>query len=263
MGLFSRWGKKKQAELTEGGVSPTDADSVVQEDGALSRDSESQSEAFSGEADQGVTADSDVIFDRSNGPYDSSEVDDLTSYIDAGSVLLPTPSEGEVRFSVDPRSGKVLGILYMVKDSVLQIQPFAAPKSSDLWGEILSQMHATIAQHGGRAKLVDGPLGQELRAFVPQQQPDGTVVAVPHRFVGVNGPRWMLQLAIYGAAVNDDSIAASLYDYARHIVVHRGSEPHPPSELLTIKVPQAAEEDGASQHLPQQAAGKHAATPRN
>ena len=85
--------------------------------------------------------------------------------------------------------------------STLQVQPFAAPRTTGLWEETREQIRAQIRQQGGRVEEREGPLGPELLAEVPVAAgPDGAAGKRLARFVGVDGPRWFLRGVIGGAA---------------------------------------------------------------
>lgn len=62
------------------------------------------------------------------------------------------------------------------------------------------------------------------------------------RFVGVDGPRWLLRGVIMGRAASEADAKAQVVELFRELVVVRGDEPMPPSELLELKVPAGLEQ---------------------
>ena len=61
---------------------------------------------------------------------------------------------------------------------------------------------------------------------------------IGHRFLGIDGPRWLLRATIYGKAGADDAAAEELIDIIKDVVVDRGQTPHPPRELLPLEIPE-------------------------
>ena len=133
---------------------------------------------------------------------------------------------------------RVVAIGLDYANSTLQVQPFAAPRSSGLWHEIRDQISDQIAKQGGTTTLREGPFGPELLAQIPVASatatPGTTRLA---RFIGVDGPRWFLRGVIAGeGAVNADA-AAAVEDLFRSIVVVRGTTPMPPRDLIPLRMP--------------------------
>lgn len=65
----------------------------------------------------------------------------------------------------------------------------------------------------------------------------GNVGKRPARFLGVDGPRWFLRGVITGQALVDKNAAALIEQYFSEVVVVRGDDPRPPSELLALTMP--------------------------
>jgi hypothetical protein len=74
---------------------------------------------------------------------------------------------------------------------------------------------------------------------------------MPVRFVGVDGPRWLLRGLIIGPAATGHEPARPFEDVIGDIVVVRGDHPMPPRDLLELRLPpevqQAIEEQAAQQ----------------
>ncbi|MFP7706839.1 DUF3710 domain-containing protein [Trueperella sp. LYQ141] len=177
---------------------------------------------------------------RANGPFDESEVDGIGERLDAGSLWIPLIPEAQVQFTGDRRTGQLLGLVYAIDGSALQIQAFAAPRSRGLWDAVRGDIMTSIASQGGTSQVVEGEFGPELHARMPV--PDSTSLA-PHRFIGIDGPRWLLRATLYGKAGGDDEAAHELLEIVRQVVVARGQSPHPPRELLPLSVPQPAKRE--------------------
>ncbi|WP_336659425.1 DUF3710 domain-containing protein [Leucobacter sp. USHLN153] len=169
------------------------------------------------------------------GPFDASEVPSMRPYVDLGGIKV-APREGlQLRLEVDERANRVVAVSLEYAESLLQVQAFAAPKKTGLWHGVRAELAKQMAAQGGTITEEDGTLGPELLVQTPAPADQGgTRVA---RFVAVDGPRWMLRGVIMGKAATDASARERVLDLYRELVVVRGEQPMPPSELLPLKVP--------------------------
>jgi hypothetical protein len=172
------------------------------------------------------------------GPFDEAEVNPVRPYIDLGGIKV-LPRDGlNLRLEVEEQSKRIVAVGLDYAGSTLQVQPFAAPRSTGLWDETREQIRQQVRQQGGRVEEREGPLGPELLAEVPAA-PGSTEMRLA-RFVGVDGPRWFLRGVIGGAAAGDIEAAAKVEDLFRSIVVVRGGTPMPPRDLIPLKMPATA-----------------------
>lgn len=175
-----------------------------------------------------------------NGPLDESEANAVRPYVDLGGVKI-LPREGlQLRLEVEEGSQRVVAVGLDFAGSTLQVQPFAAPRSSGLWHEIRDQIAEQIAKQGGTITLSDGPFGPELLAEIPAAipgQPNASRIA---RFVGVDGPRWFLRGVIAGEGAIDPVAGAQIDELFRSVVVVRGKTPMPPRDLIPLQIPTTA-----------------------
>ncbi len=173
------------------------------------------------------------------GPLDEREANAVRPYVDLGGVKV-LPREGlQLRLEVEEATKRVVAVALDYAESTLQVQPFAAPRSSGLWHEIRAQIAEQIRRQGGRIEEQDGPFGPELRAEVPAQGQQGGDTRIA-RFIGVDGPRWFLRGVIAGKGAVDPVAAEQVEDLFRSIVVVRGASPMPPRDLIPLQVPQGA-----------------------
>jgi Protein of unknown function (DUF3710) len=198
------------------------------------------------------TAQAPVTPERSeNGPFDRSEVESLDGRLDLGALWLMGVPGMELRLEVEEGSEHVVAVTAALEESTVHLQAFAAPRTEGIWDEIRTELAASITGQGGTADKRWGPLGNELRAQMPSQNPDGRTVFSPVRFLGVDGPRWFLRAVLSGPAATDDSAASTLLDVVRATVVVRGDEAMAPREVLPLKLPEqfegqpGADEDAA------------------
>ena len=194
------------------------------------------------------TAD-DVVEDvvqtgATNGPWDSADApDDGTPRVDLGALHVPAPEGVELR--VDVQDNVVVNATLVHGPNAIQIQAFAAPKTTGIWIDVRDEIALSVKESGGSAELAEGPLGPELHARVAPPPPSeggpphGTGPQ-PLRFIGVDGPRWFLRGLLSGPAATDPNQARRLIDLFRGTVVHRGSEAMAPRELLPLHLPKEA-----------------------
>jgi hypothetical protein len=174
-----------------------------------------------------------------SGPYDVDDAPDEPR-IELGALQLPLVEGAEVQLQVDEGSGLVTAAMVVLGDSAVQLQAFAAPRSEGIWDEVRDEIAAGISQQGGTADVSDGPFGRELLGRVPAQMPDGKVGFQPMRFVGVDGPRWLLRAVFHGRSAIEPVAAEPLEHLVRHVVVVRGADPMGPRELLALQLPEGA-----------------------
>lgn len=172
------------------------------------------------------------------GPFDSSESGSVKPAIDLGALRIEPRRGLQMRLEVEKGASRVVAVTLEFEGSTIQVQPFAAPRSSGLWLGIRDQISAQVTKQGGEVTAQDGVFGPELLANVPVQSGQGYSKRTV-RFVGVDGPRWFLRGVIGGPAAIDPKAAEAIHAIFRNIVVVRGDTPMPPRELLPLKVPQS------------------------
>ncbi|UWZ49441.1 DUF3710 domain-containing protein [Dactylosporangium matsuzakiense] len=187
--------------------------------------------------------------DRADGPYDISEAPDGIAQLDLGALKVPAVENVEVRVQAD-NDGKIQQIVLVFEESALQLGVFAAPRSEGIWDEVRAEIRKQLFNDGVAAEEVQGDYGTELRARV--RTPDGLTDI---RFVGVDGPRWLVRAVFQGPAAVDPQAAPPLLECLRNLVVERGNEAMPVREPLSLHLPKEVTEGGA------EASGAEPATP--
>ncbi|MEV4655748.1 DUF3710 domain-containing protein [Micromonospora sp. NPDC049301] len=165
------------------------------------------------------------------GPYDISEVDDEVQRLDLGSLHIPAVAEVEVRVQADPQ-GVIQQVVLVHGDNALQLGVFAAPRSEGIWDEVREEIRQSLLRDGADAREVDGEYGPELHAQV--RTPDGPTNL---RFVGIDGPRWMVRGVFQGPVALDPTTAGPLAECLDGLVVDRGQEAKPVREPLPLRLP--------------------------
>jgi hypothetical protein len=178
--------------------------------------------------------------DRSTaGPLDESEANAVRPYVDLGGVKIVPRPDLQLRLEIEEGSKRVIAVGIDYAGSTLQVQPFAAPRSSGLWHEVRAQIVDQIHTQGGETSEREGPFGPEVVATIPVtgEKSGATRMA---RFIGVDGPRWFLRGVVAGRGATDAEAARQIEDVFRSIVVVRGSTPMPPRDLIPLQVPAGA-----------------------
>jgi hypothetical protein len=170
-----------------------------------------------------------------SGPWDSAERYPERQRVDLGSLLVPVKEGQEVQLQV--AGEQIIAASVSFGESALQVQAFAAPKSGGLWDDVRGEIAQEIASVGGESAEAEGPFGTELRARVPLEPGSGRTDLQPARYIGVDGPRWLLRGTISGAGAMRGDAAAPLEEIFADVVVVRGDHPAPPRDLLEIQLP--------------------------
>ena len=147
-----------------------------------------------------------AVPERPQGPWDVEDApDDGKQRLDLGGLRVPVPPDTEVRVDVNGE-GEVVAATLVQGPSTMQVNAFAAPRTTGIWDEVRAEIAESLVGGGGQASDVDGPYGPELFAAVPVQGGG----AAPARFLGVDGPRWFVRALLTGPAAQDRTLSAPL-----------------------------------------------------
>lgn len=170
---------------------------------------------------------------RTEGPWDESDDYPEMPRVDLGGILVPQSDQVRIQVQADQSTGAVNLVSLVTDTSAVQVQPYAAPRSGDMWSQVRGQIRSQINSSGGLVEETSGSFGVELRAQVSGQ--DGT--AQPARFCGIEGPRWFVRLVFLGQAARDEQAAQQLEDVVRQVVVVRGDQAMPMGNALPLRLP--------------------------
>lgn len=127
------------------------------------------------------------------------------------------------------RNGPVRAVHLMTDLGQLTVTAFAAPRSGGLWEEVLTELRTQLRADGAEVRLRHGEWGREIVAVATQ---------ATLRFLGVDGPRWMLRGVAAGSAEQAEPLAELLRHVVRGTVVVRGAEPLPVRSPLPLQLPE-------------------------
>ncbi|GAC00201.1 hypothetical protein GONAM_14_00600 [Gordonia namibiensis NBRC 108229] len=166
------------------------------------------------------------------GPYDidalATEISELeNSHLDLGSVLVPVVEGGQVTVEMS-ETHQPQNVYLVTPIGRISVSAFAAPKSPGMWREVVRELAESLRDGGAATSIEDGHWGREVVAEVE----GGT-----HRFIGVDGPRWLVRCVGSGPSDSAEDLARLSRAVLAETVVRRGSEPHPPREPLPIVLP--------------------------
>ena len=115
---------------------------------------------------------------------------------------------------------EVVSVTLVGPTGQMQLGAFAAPRSEGIWDEVREEIRESLAEQRGKAVDEPGEFGVDL---VGKLGPDAGTA--PVRFIGVNGPRWLLRAMIIGPAADNESDSGRLRRYvaAHHRRTRNGS----------------------------------------
>ena len=248
MALFRRKAKEQAADEADVTTEVEQAGDEVEEPGAeAADDSPAVADPAPDDEDQPSRLPRPFDLDRSQGPFDRSEVTSLEGLLDFDSIaIIPQPGM-ELRLDVDDAGQEITGLTAVIEGAACQLQAFAAPKSRGVWDDIRDEIADNLLAGGGTAEEKLGPLGIELHTRMPTRGADGRTTYAPARFVGIDGPRWFLRVVLSGNAAIDEAMGDHLLQFVRHSVVTRGGEPRAPREMLPLQIPQDIQDQAEAQ----------------
>lgn len=189
-------------------------------------------------ADEGEWDDPQPL-ESPDGPFDVADApEDEIPRIDLGSVRVPVPDGAQVQVEMDQAAGNVRAVHVVTAQGQVTVSGYAAPRSGGLWDEVGTELAEQLRKDGAQVATGDGEWGLELSAVLGE---------VALRFVGVDGPRWMLRGVIAGPQSKAAEAPGTLRDIVRHTIVVHGDAPMPVRTPLQITLPDAVAEHIAAQ----------------
>lgn len=184
-----------------------------------------------------------------SGPYDYDEVAELLENVsdqrlDLGSVILPVPPGGQLQVEMTP-DGTPQAVHLATEHGRITVAAYAAPKSAGQWRSVAADLAESLRKDGARVAVETGPWGRELLAIT-----EGADL----RFIGVDGPRWMVRLVAagpQGAADDGGPLVRAARAILTETVIRRGDDPMPVREPLAVVLPPELAEQLAAAHQAQ------------
>ncbi len=166
-----------------------------------------------------------------DGPYDSSEMPgadgEEDGRLDLGSVRLPLVEGAQIQVEMEENGG-LRSVHLLTGVGRLTVAAFAAPRTDGMWREVVGELADSLKTDGADVRFEDGLWGREVV---------GVGEEATLRFIGIDGPRWMVRCV----AAGPDEAQAELAELARNVlqntVVVRGPEPLPVRSPLPVTLP--------------------------
>ncbi|WP_416979055.1 DUF3710 domain-containing protein [Streptomyces sp. T028] len=144
-------------------------------------------------------------------------------YTDLGGLRIPAQPDIELKF-VGDRSGDggVLAVTVVHGEpgarTALQLQAYHRTPARS-WDTVRADLLAKLSRDGASVREWAGPAGVELRAEVPVVRRDGSHTTMHSRFLGFDGPGWLLRGVVTGAGAAPDSTDDWPYAFFGNTVV--------------------------------------------
>jgi hypothetical protein len=191
------------------------------------------------------TVDEEVI--GAIGPYDISEAPDGVERLSLGSLHIPIVDGVSVRVQAN-EEGVIQQVALIDADNALILSVLAAPRNESVWDEARAGIRKELSAGGAPVdEIRDSEYGTALRARVTT--PEGVVDL---RFVGVDGPRWLLRAIFQGPVALDPDASPLLMDSLHGLVVDRGRDAMPVLEVLPLRLPREIAEQAKAQAAAQE-----------
>lgn len=170
---------------------------------------------------------------EASGPYDIAELattaEELAnSHLDLGSVLVPVVEGGQVSVEMSVEH-EPEAVYLLTPVGRVSVAAYAAPRSPGQWREVVRELSESVRAEGASTRIEFGHWGRELVAEVPGDE--------THRFIGVDGPRWMVRCVASGPVETAEQLAQLARAVLAESVVRRGTDPYPPREPLPLILP--------------------------
>jgi len=158
--------------------------------------------------------------------------------IDLGALKIPLIDGLEISMNIDQESMHGVSVSLVLGSSMADVQVFARAKDELLWPQTRDGLVAGLSEQGVSSTVTIGRFGSEVQCTMPATDFDGKNILQSVRFIGIDGDRWFMRVAISGSATVDPKEIDAFDDLVEALVVVRGEDPMSPGELLEFNVPE-------------------------
>ncbi|MCL3837318.1 DUF3710 domain-containing protein [Aeromicrobium duanguangcaii] len=183
----------------------------------------------------------EVTGPRADGPFDIVErpLENPDEYVDLGALLIKM--RGDIEVQLPTEDDVVTAVLVTSGGSAVELRPFAGARSGGTWDGVRAELRDEVDKRGGSFEEVEGPFGTEVLAQFPAKDTEGNDAIQPARFIGIEGPRWVVRATILGAAGLESTDEGVFMEILRDLRVRRGEEPRILRESLPLQLPPDAQ----------------------
>ncbi len=206
-----------------------------QADGAVPAERAAQDSDL-GDSSTGELTGDQVVAGHENpadGPYDGGEVPvadgESDGRLDLGSVRLPLVESAQIQVEME-ETGELRSVHLLTEVGRITVAAFAAPRSDGMWREVVGELAQSLKDDGAAVRFEEGRWGREVV---------GVGEAATLRFIGVDGPRWMVRCVAAGPDEAQQPLAELARSVLQDTVVVRGVEPMPVRSPLPVMLPEA------------------------
>ena len=168
--------------------------------------------------------------------------------LDFGAYAFVPPVNTQLQIESSEEQNLVVHVLS--GQSNITIDAYAAPKTGGQWRFVASELADGLRNQGAKVSIQDGPWGREVI---------GSAAESVIRFIGVDGPRWMLRAVIVSSSAEAEQSAEIARTMLSHTVVRRGTNPMPARTPIPLVLPMEILEQIQAEQLRQQEDTKLAA----
>lgn len=168
--------------------------------------------------------------------------------LDFGAYAFVPPVNTQLQIESSEEQNLVVHVLS--GQSNITIDAYAAPKTGGQWRFVASELADGLRNQGAKVSIQDGPWGREVI---------GSAAESVIRFIGVDGPRWMLRAVIVSSPAEAEQSAEIARTMLSHTVVRRGTNPMPARTPIPLVLPMEILEQIQAEQLRQQGDTKLAA----
>lgn len=170
-----------------------------------------------------------------NDGYAIPASDDL---LDLGALKVPRLEGLEISLNIDQDTMRGISAALVYGASMADVQVFARAKDELLWPGTRDGLVSGLSEQGVSCDVLMGRFGSEVQCTMPATDFDGNNIMQSVRFIGIDGDRWFLRIAISGSATVDETQIAAFDQLIAGLVVVRGDDAMSPGEPLEFTVPQ-------------------------
>lgn len=168
--------------------------------------------------------------------------------LDFGAYAFVPPVNTQLQIESSEEQNLVVHVLS--GQSNITIDAYAAPKTGGQWRFVASELADGLRNQGAKVSIQDGPWGREVI---------GSAAESVIRFIGVDGPRWMLRAVIVSSPAEAEQSAEIARTMLSHTVVRRGTNSMPARTPIPLVLPMEILEQIQAEQLRQQEDTKLAA----
>ncbi|WP_062073556.1 DUF3710 domain-containing protein [Demequina sediminicola] len=171
-----------------------------------------------------------------DGPWDWPSVPGDRDFVSYGALRLPAVANMRVTGEIDPKTKQCGAVSIRVADCQVQLQVIAAPRGTSQWTEVRQAISKRL-RTAGAIEAQEGHFGPELSARMRSRTKSGESIEIPMRFLGVDGPRWLLKAVVMGPSVDSSETRARVAALLSNCAVDRGEEPMIGGTVLVLDAP--------------------------